>query len=91
MTFNAFWLIAFFINCNRVDEILHITTLYDTVKAYLKSPYLIPDFITLVGSVTFILYDKPITGKYFELIRLIHFSKTLYPVNLLVQNTVQSG
>jgi hypothetical protein len=70
---------------------LHITTLYDTVKAYLKSPYLIPDFITLVGSVTFILYDKPITGKYFELIRLIHFSKTLYPVNLLVQNTVQSG
>lgn len=91
LTINAFWLIAFFINLNRVDEQLHRFTFWDTSKAYLRSPYLIPDFVTMVGSITMILLNKPIQGKYFELVRLLHYKKTLYPVNLLIQITVSSG
>ena len=91
LTINAFWLLAFFINLNRVDEKLHRFTFWETSKAYLKSPYLIPDLITMVGSVTMILLSEPIQGKYFELLRILHYKKTLYPVNLLIQMTVSSG
>ena len=44
-----------------------------------------------MGSVSFILADKPITGKYFELIRLLHFRKTLFPVNNLINHCTSSG
>ena len=63
---------------------MNIYTLEETARAYLRSPFLVPDLVSLVGSVTSILLNEPITGKYFELIRIIHFKKTLYPVNLLV-------
>ena len=44
-----------------------------------------------MGSVSFILANKPITGKYFELIRLAHFNKTLFPVNMLINQCTTSG
>ena len=88
---NGFWLIAFFINCNRVDFVKQIVTLEDTLKAYLKSPFLIVDFVSLVGSVSFILVDENINAKYFELLRIFHFTKTLFPVNLCISNTTNSG
>ena len=44
-----------------------------------------------MGSVSFILANKPIAGKYFELIRLLHFRKTLFPVNNLINICTSSG
>ena len=84
LTINGLWFLAFFVNLNRVDLTMHVYNLEDTARAYLRSPFLIPDLVSLIGSVTAILLNEPITGKYFELIRLLHFKKTLYPVNLLV-------
>ena len=88
---NGFWLIAFFINMNRVNFVMKIVTLKDTTKAYLKSPWLIPDFICIVGSITMTLLNEPVNAKYFELLRILHFKETLYPVNLCIQTFTNSG
>ena len=91
LTINGLWGLAFFINLNRVDLTRHIYDLEQTAGAYLRSPFLIPDLVSLVGSVAFILSNEPITGKYFELIRLLHFRKTLFPINLSINSCISSG
>ena len=88
---NGLWLVAFFINCNRVDYSRKIVTFKDTVGAYLASPFLIPDALVLIMSVTLILADEPKYAKYFELIRLAHFNEALFPVNWLVLSVTNSG
>ena len=80
LTINGLWGLAFLININRVDLIKGIGP-SETARAYLRSPFLIPDLISLVGSVAFIIADKPIISKYFELIRFFSLNKALYPVN----------
>ena len=81
---NGLWFVAFFINLNRVDFPRHIYSFEETSKAYLRSPFLIPDLISLFGSVISHLLHEPVTGHYFELIRLFHFKKTLWPLNQLI-------
>lgn len=87
----SLWLIAFFINLNRVNFPMKIVEPLETASAYLYSPFLIPDLVALCGAVTAILVDLPVTAKYFELIRLIHLREALFPINLLVQRLVNSG
>ena len=70
---------------------MQVETLEDTIKAYLKSPFLIPDLISLLGSVIYGILRRPILAKYFELIRIFHFSDTLYPMNMLIQACTHSG
>ena len=52
---------------------------------------MIPDLISLLGSVVCIIADKPIIGKYFELIRFFSLNKALYPVELLVSICSSKG
>ena len=81
---NSLWLTAFFINCNRVNFVLKIVTPYETIRAYFKSPYLIPDLVSLVGSVAAIFSGKHRMAKAFELIRIFHVKEALYPAFLCV-------
>ena len=78
------WLIAFFINCNRVNFVLKIVTPYETIRAYFKSPFLIPDLVALVGAVACLFSNKHRMGKAFELIRILHVKEALYPAFLCV-------
>ena len=82
---NVLWLIGFFINCNRVNFALKIVTPRDTVRAYFRSPFLLPDLVSLVGSFTAILMNKHQTAKAFELIRIFHINDALFPAYLAVQ------
>ena len=51
--YEALWLIAFFINLNRVNPVLKIFKTQDTVMAYLVSPFLIPDAATLIATIVY--------------------------------------
>ena len=52
---------------------------------------MLPDAAVLIASVVMIIIDEPIYAKYFELIRILHYNKTLYPVNLAIQTYLNSG
>ena len=88
---NGLWLVAFFINCNRVDYLRGRETFKETVGAYLASKFLIPDALVLIMSVPLILADESKYAKYFELIRLAHFNEALFPVNWLILSVTNSG
>ena len=88
---NSLWLIAFFINLNRVDSVMKIITFEETAWAYLVSPFLIPDAICLIMSTILIGVDETKYAKFFEILRLFHFQEMLYPLNLLVSYFVNSG
>jgi len=88
---NSLWLIAFFINLNRVDTVMKIISFEETAYAYLISPFLIPDALVLIISVTLVCFDETKYARYFELIRFFHFNEVLYPVNLLIQYFTNSG
>lgn len=88
---NALWAIYFFINLNRVDFVLKIITPFDTFNRYLRSPFLVPDAICLVLVVSLILLDEMGWAKIVDLVRMFHFSETLYPINLLIERTSNSG
>ena len=81
---NGFWALAFFINLNRVDIARKLETCEDIAWAYLKSPFLIPDALCVIGSVTYVILDDPITAKGIELIRLFHYRDALFPIFLLI-------
>lgn len=81
---NAFWLVAFFINLNRVDTVMRIHTFEETSWAYLVSPFLIPDAICLIMTGIMIGIGETKYAKFFELLRLFHFQEVIYPVNLLI-------
>ena len=87
----SLWLVAFFINLNRVNFPMKIVEPLETARAYLRSPFLIPDLVALAGATTYILVNQPITAKYFELIRIVHLREALFPANLLVQRLTNSG
>jgi len=88
---NGLWAIAFFININRVDFVLKIITPWDTFNRYLRSPFLVPDALCLIGVVTLLLVDEIMWAKYVDLIRLFHFSEALYPFNLCIEKNSNSG
>ena len=52
------WTIQFFINMNRVDPVRKIFKFKDTFKAYLRSPFLIPDALVLTADWTLISLGK---------------------------------
>ena len=81
---NTLWLVAFFINCNRVNFLLKIVTPYETIRYYFKSPFLIPDLVALVGTVAAIFSNEHRIAKAFELIRIFHVKEALYPAFLCV-------
>ena len=85
------WLIGFFINCNRVDFVMKIVTPRETIRAYFRSPFLIPDLVALIGSVTAIFMNEHQTAKGFELIRIFHINDALYPAFLAVQMFSSQG
>ena len=88
---NGLWLIGFFINCNRVDFAMKIVTPRETIRAYFRSPFLIPDLVSLIGSFTAIFLNKHQTAKGFELIRIFHINDALFPAFLAVQTFSQQG
>ncbi len=88
---NALWAIHFFINVNRVDFVLKIVTPFETFNRYLRSPFLIPDAFCLIMVVALILIDEMAWAKIVDLIRMFHFAETLYPINLLIERTSNSG
>jgi len=79
------WSLAFFINCNRVDPIRKIYRFQDTMKAYLYSPFMIPDAAVIISCVIWTIMKKPDYVKIVQLFRLFHFRKVLYPVNLGIE------
>jgi len=85
------WLIDFFINCNRVNPSLKIFKLQETVKAYLFSPFMIPDAIILIVSVVYSCMGLPLYAKYAQVFRIMHFRDALYPINLLIELYSTSG
>ena len=60
---NGLWALAFFINLNRVDFARKIETFEETAKAYLKSPFLIPDAVCLIVSIAAVASDEPIFAR----------------------------
>ena len=81
---NVLWFIAFLINLNRVDFMLQIVTFEETWRAYNSSLFMLPDAAILIASVVLIIIDEPIYAKYFELLRILHYNKALFPVNLAI-------
>ena len=87
---NSLWVIDFFINLNRVDFVRKIDTCGDTSCTYLRGT-MIPDAVSLIGSVSASIAGEFTIAKYFDLIRLIRFRDALYPVNLCVIRFTNNG
>jgi len=90
LVLNLLWAFNFVINMNRVDPILKIFTFRESLNAYLRG-WMIPDAIALITSTSSILANKLILAKWFDLIRVLHFQSSLYPVYLCILKTNKSG
>ena len=87
---NTLWSINFFININRIDTIRKIISFEKSCYAYLAT-WLIPDLVALIGAVVALCLGSFDWAKYFSLIRLLRFSDTLYPVDLIVEKYTIGG
>ena len=56
--FEVLWTLAFLININRVNPTLKIFKFKDTVKAYLRSPFMIPDAAILISCWFFLVIGR---------------------------------
>ena len=87
---NCLWFIHFYINLNRVDHVRKNVSFLETFRAYLAF-WLIPDAIALIGATIALCVNSFTWAKYFDLIRLLRFQDTLYPVFLMVEKYTTTG
>lgn len=91
MFMNGLWAMYFFLRINRVDYARKNVVFYDTMMAYLKSPFLIPDLIILISSSLCIIIGNHQAARFIELFRIFHFKEALYPINLCVRTFTNNG
>jgi len=61
------------------------------MKAYLYSPFLIPDAAVIISCIVWTIMDEPEYVRIVQLFRLFHFRKVLFPVNLCIEANTKSG